>query len=56
MCVNCDNNILNEAFNALEPVFEQFGKREVISEIHHYFHYIQPNINENQPTLWDKPE
>lgn len=38
MCANCENNILNEAFIALEPLFEQHGKREVIDVIHDYFH------------------
>lgn len=53
MCVNCDTNILNEALGALQPVFEQFGKREVINTIHDYFHAGQPDIKVNQVTLWD---
>jgi hypothetical protein len=43
MCANCDTNILNEAFIALEPIFEQYGKRNVIDAIHDYFHRGQPN-------------
>lgn len=38
MCDLCDTHILNEAFIALEPLFEQYGKREVIDVIHDYFH------------------
>lgn len=54
MCVNCDTNILNEALVALEPVFEDFGKREVINAIHDYFHAGQPDINVTDATLWEK--
>jgi hypothetical protein len=55
MCINCDTNILNEALGALEPVFDQFGKREVINAIHDYFHAGQPDIkNVNQDTLWER--
>ena len=50
MCINCEGNILNEALVALEPVFEQFGKREVINAIHDYFHAGQPDINVMQVT------
>lgn len=32
------NEILEEAFLVLEPIFEQYGKREVIDAIHYYFH------------------
>ena len=44
MCVNCDLNVLNEALEALKPVFESFGKRETINAIHDYFHAGQPDI------------
>lgn len=54
MCVNCDTNILNEALVALEPVFEEYGKREVINAIHDYFHAGQPDINVTDATLWER--
>lgn len=54
MCVNCDLNVLNEALAALEPVFEQYGKRETINAIHDYFHDGQPDINVTHDTLWER--
>ena len=53
MCVNCDTNILNEALEALKPVFEDHGKRQVIDVIHDYFHAGQPDNNVTDATLWE---
>ena len=53
MCVNCDDYILNEAFAALDPLFEQYGQRNVIDVIHNWYHYGQ-HKDVAQVTLWDK--
>ena len=29
MCINCENNIVNEALIALQPVFDEFGRNQV---------------------------
>ncbi len=43
MCDLCDTTILNEVMIALDPLFEQHGKRKVIDIIHDYFHAGQPS-------------
>lgn len=53
MCVNCDDHILNEAFELLKPLFNQYGQRNVIDAIHDWFHYGQ-HKNVTQDTLWER--
>ncbi len=38
MCANCDTNIVNDVMLALDPIFEEFGKQEVLDIIHDYYH------------------
>lgn len=51
MCINCDDYILNEAFALLEPLFEEYGRMQVVNAIHGWYHHGQNNVA--QVTLWE---
>jgi hypothetical protein len=38
MCINVEAFLVDESFALLEPLFEQFGKQEVLDAIHNYYH------------------
>lgn len=54
MCVNCDTNILNEALEALEPIFNKFGTHLVLQTITDFFKYEDSDIHTDQGTLWER--
>lgn len=54
MCVNCDENIISEAFSALDAVFRQYGQRNVIDAIHNYYHHVQPKQGSLYFDEWQK--
>lgn len=37
MCVNCDTNILNEALEILDPIFQQHGEYNTLFIINSYY-------------------